>query len=197
MSQSPNKVDYKIALKARPGLEWAKKLDGFFKGRADDILFITKHFSGQRELWLHGEILLDLGRIKGEDRSLLGMNEWPLYPGATADLCAANQLVAEIKLVHTHHSRDPLIKRSEWGLGVDLMRLKNSTRRTETHLFILVVVEGGAPYKPWMIGDMVRTFEPPSGIAAQELSGFGPEDEGAVTVRVWMVTPEGKQQGAE
>ena len=197
MNQVRNNINYQVALENDPGLEWARKLDDFFTRRADDILFITKHLSGQRELWLHGEILLELGQVKEEDRSLLGMNEQRLYPGATADLFASNLLVAEIKLVSTHHQRVALLKRSAWGLGVDLMRLKNSTLRKETHLFILVVVEEGTPYKSWMIGDEVRTFPLPDGVIAQELDGFGPEKGEPVSIRLWKVTPEGAKKESE
>jgi hypothetical protein len=188
-------VPYREALAGHPGLKWAYKLDGFFRSRAGDILFITKHLSGQREIWLHGEILLDLGRVEGEDKSLFAMNEVSLYPGAKVDLHIPGALIAEIKLVSSKHKKDALLNRPCWGLHEDFRRLHKSTVRGDPHLFILVLVDEGEPYQSDEFGDRVRTFEPEPAIPTQELDGFGPQDGGAVTIRAWMVTRDGEERG--
>ena len=195
MNPNPNKGDYKNTLKDHPGLEWVVKLDTFFQDRADDIVFVTKHMSGQRELWLQGEILLDLGRVEDEDTSHFSMNEELLFTKSNsekADLYIPDILIAEIKLVSSKHAMKAM-----YGLNNDLLRLRRANVESVVRiprLLILVLVDEGEPYETGEFGARIRTFEPPKTITTEELTGFGPQDGGPLSVRVWSVNPEGEDK---
>jgi hypothetical protein len=193
------KEDYRNVLAGHPGLEWVMKLDAFFQKRERDIETIIKA-DRCRERWLHGELFF-------LDPKLIQIDRTPLYEelkphGKTKKLMRRTAkvdfsvphpdeksfptVVAEIKLVSTDHSSKVFPMRGGGSIHEDINRLRRSALPTSTlHLLIVIIVDEGNTN----LGGRLRKGD----LLATELFGFGPPDskEGKVTVRVWMVDPEG------
>lgn len=174
--------DFRLALEGHPALPWVIGLHEFVSRRAAEIANIFR--AGQiRERWFTGELFIQGFHVDGTE----------LFPNAKADLCIPGILVAELKLVGSSHQKK-VLRGKGWSLERDLFRLHRSTRsRQELHLGILVAKNEHPreePLKDNQVGfQPLATYQPPEGLPATELIGFGPQ-EGAVRVRIWAVIPE-------